>query len=208
MTPHETPPHPLPPSMYFKAGRYYHAKRAPGTQKVVWTALARTFAEALPQYRILMGEAPSQAAETPGFWLTDMAQQLHAQTVRRARECDILCTLTLEEVLDLGQACGWCCAVTGLRFRMDRATNASMRPFMPSIDRIEPSLGYVRSNCRMVAVITNFAMNAWGEGPLREMVIAYARKNRIALEAPALGKKTARKRGRPAIEESRCVAMG
>lgn len=42
-------------------------------------------------------------------------------------------------------------------------------PFVPSVDRKVPELGYVQSNCRVVCLIVNEAMNRWGEGPLRQL---------------------------------------
>lgn len=53
------------------------------------------------------------------------------------------------------------CELTGLRFDVtmnNRRPNART----PSIDRIDPKLGYVKSNCRVVLFAINAALNEWG----------------------------------------------
>jgi hypothetical protein len=34
--------------------------------------------------------------------------------------------------------------------------------YAPSLDRLDPTAGYSRENCRLVSVGINFAMNRWG----------------------------------------------
>lgn len=43
----------------------------------------------------------------------------------------------------------------------------------PSIDRIKPEQGYVYSNIRIVLDIMNVAMNAYGEGVLRDVMTTW-----------------------------------
>ncbi len=66
------------------------------------------------------------------------------------------------------------CAVTGipleLTARRDRQHHRDA--FGPSLDRIIPSKGYVRSNVRITCSIVNMAMNEWGLGTLLKMVDA------------------------------------
>lgn len=79
---------------------------------------------------------------------------------------------------------GWCeqafeaqdgkCAVSLIPFRIDRSKRS---PFMPSLDRIDPSKGYHPSNCRLVAYIVNCALNQFGEDALTEMSRAIVAKD-------------------------------
>jgi hypothetical protein len=73
---------------------------------------------------------------------------------------------------------GWCeseyrrggmmCAVTGMSFNW---TQDKRSPFMPSLDRIDPQVGYIEANCRLVTYICNCAMGQFGEDAFRQMCL-------------------------------------
>jgi hypothetical protein len=67
------------------------------------------------------------------------------------------------------------CAVTGIRFSMERWEKALVKhPFAPSIDRRDSELGYTDENVRLVCVATNFGMGQWGEGVFLSLAHAAA----------------------------------
>lgn len=83
---------------------------------------------------------------------------------RRARDAGVECTLSTQWVRERLVAG---CAVSGLPFDLETGKGRWVkRPFTPSIDRIEAGGPYVESNCRLVCLIVNEAMNAWGLEPL------------------------------------------
>jgi hypothetical protein len=43
-----------------------------------------------------------------------------------------------------------CCSVTGIAFDFNSVQDMKCNPFAPSIDRIDPSIGYLKSNVRLV----------------------------------------------------------
>src|SRR5438067_11219759 len=56
------------------------------------------------------------------------------------------------------------CAVTGIRFSMERKDDAFVKhPFAPSLDRRSSKGDYTDDNVRLVCVATNFGMGQWGE---------------------------------------------
>jgi hypothetical protein len=56
------------------------------------------------------------------------------------------------------------CAVTGLRFNLERFPDALVKhPFAPSVDRRLSSGGYTEDNVRLVCVAVNFGIGQWGE---------------------------------------------
>lgn len=61
---------------------------------------------------------------------------------------------------------GWRCAVSGI----DLTLVGEREAFGPSLDRIEPSRGYVPGNLRIVCNMVNCAMNTWGEDAFRVLV--------------------------------------
>lgn len=84
--------------------------------------------------------------------------------------------LTRLDMLHLLQAQGYRCAVSGSYFTHD-AYDAPRSPFQPSVDRIEPSIGYERGNVRIVCLAVNLAMAEWGEAPLRKIAERIATKH-------------------------------
>lgn len=77
--------------------------------------------------------------------------------------------------LDLYQAQGGRCALSGLRFDLRSAGyGKARRPFAPSLDRIDSRGGYTRENVRLVCQVVNFALNAYGEDIFREIAVATA----------------------------------
>jgi hypothetical protein len=74
---------------------------------------------------------------------------------------------TMADLAAVWEACGGCCAVSGLPFGLVAfGDGQAQRPFAPSLDRIDRHKPYRRDNVRLVASIANFAMNAWGFEPL------------------------------------------
>lgn len=55
------------------------------------------------------------------------------------------------------------CELSGLVFVRTPPGRYRTHPFAPSIDRIEPHLGYVKENCRLVCFGVNRARSDWGD---------------------------------------------
>lgn len=87
-----------------------------------------------------------------------------------------LFTLTEEQVLGLYRTCKGKCSVTMTPLSLAETDALGRRPFAPSIDRIDSSIGYTAENCRIVCLAANIAMNTWGESVLHQM-IAHASKS-------------------------------
>jgi hypothetical protein len=93
------------------------------------------------------------------------ARQKMASANRRNRERGFdLPHFTEADLVALWDRCGGRCALTGLAFHGGRfGAGKAKRAFWPSIDRIDPEVGYTRENCRLVLTAVNFALNAWGD---------------------------------------------
>jgi hypothetical protein len=171
----------LPERLHLKSGRYYYVKRGPAGN-LVWNGLSRNLKEALAQHKLIEEGKSLDAFEqygAPAHWLGGVARLLHEQSKKRARAGDIIHLLTPQEIVDIGMASNWRCAVTGLKFSRDKLEGSPVRPFMPSLDRIKGSLGYTKDNCRLVCVVVNFAMNQWGESVLNTMSVAYVKHHNL-----------------------------
>lgn len=66
------------------------------------------------------------------------------------------------------------CAATGIPFNLKNESRIKrFRPFSVSIDRINPNGRYEKSNIRLVCVVFNLALNAFGEDVFRRVAAAY-----------------------------------
>jgi hypothetical protein len=55
------------------------------------------------------------------------------------------------------------CEVSGLPIERVSPGDYRAHPFAPSLDRKEPSLGYVKTNVRLVCFAVNRALSDWGD---------------------------------------------
>ena len=188
----------LPVRMHFKNGRYYYVKRGGPKNTPVWTGLSRNQAEAMAQYTLLEAGKPREAFEkydAPAFWLGEVSKTVWEQTKKRAREKDILFMLTVDDIVEFGMASNWRCSVSGVKFTRDKPGTASRKPFMPSIDRIDCSKGYVKLNCRLVCWAANLAMSDWGEGVLAQLALSYVQHHGYTTSVRVTVRKTDSKTG-------------
>ena len=64
------------------------------------------------------------------------------------------------------------CEVTGIPFNDEMVPGCKRRPFIPSIDRINPKEPYRFENCRLVCWVVNRALGDWGDDVFWRMVRA------------------------------------
>jgi hypothetical protein len=80
----------------------------------------------------------------------------------RAKKAEMPFTLVRADMISMLVRAGGRCEVSGLPFTIDRFSAAMRRPFVPSLDRIDSSLGYTAENCRLVLFAINVALSDWG----------------------------------------------
>lgn len=151
----------LPPGMFKSRGRYYKSVRGR------WYGLGAD--EALAIVRAAEFKEPLRmTSEHVEDHLVSYVW-VRARNNAIARKLEF--TLTREDVAQLAKDAHYRCAVTRVYFSLDRSgTKNRQRPFAPSLDRINSELGYSLSNCRVVCIAANLAMNSWGEAVLHRML--------------------------------------
>lgn len=97
------------------------------------------------------------------------AARLLRAAKERARKHDLPFDITLDDVLPA--LLRGVCEATGLPFDF-RSGNRRM-PFVPSIDRIEPVLGYTRGNIQIVVWALNAARGPWGDAVFLQVTDAF-----------------------------------
>lgn len=90
-------------------------------------------------------------------------KSLCAIIYKRAKNKNIDCTLTIEEIDALLEKSGGKCALTGIKFDMLNDKQYRTRPWIPSIDRIDNTRGYTIDNVRLIANAVNLALNEFGD---------------------------------------------
>lgn len=98
-----------------------------------------------------------------------MMRNARARSARRNLDCNISLEY-LRQVYDLQ---GGVCAITAMPF--EQTTDYGKM----SLDRIDPSCGYVQGNIRIVWLLVNNAMGVWGEGPLLRVAEAIVERNLV-----------------------------
>lgn len=64
------------------------------------------------------------------------------------------------------------CELTGLEFRPNRGHGCGPAPFSPSIDRINPALGYTKGNCRFILHALNALKGAGTDADMERIIRA------------------------------------
>lgn len=70
------------------------------------------------------------------------------------------------------------CEATGLPLDVRADLGAGKRPRTPTIDRVEPSKGYLKANCMVVCAQYNMAKNKWDRATLTELAYAIVNADR------------------------------
>lgn len=76
------------------------------------------------------------------------------------------------------------CIATGIEFDT-RSRKSFMRPYIPSIDRKNSSMGYTPDNCRLVIFAFNAMVSDWGDGLFFDVAQAYIEKQSKYDHCPA-----------------------
>lgn len=112
--------------------------------------------EAIRRYTILMAPKGS-LDELPS------AEKIWKRHRRGAAVRSIAFDLTVEDVAAALEKAGGRCSVTEHPFSMEWPSGMRVRPWSPSIDRIDATKGYHADNIRIVCAFVNIAMNGFGD---------------------------------------------
>lgn len=163
----------LPDRVYFRNGAYYYVDEAGR-----WTRLGKDCAAALAARDEVAASTAAAYGRQRRFpphaedWASAAASQAKRRSKARGQPCD----LDTATVLAMYQRSGGTCELTGIPFDAEfgRGTFRA-RPWMPSIDRIDPKGPYIAENCRIVCYAVNSALNEYGLEVLMRVAKALVR---------------------------------
>lgn len=154
----------LPPGIIVRrraAGNYYYYQTSSVGEKRREYPLGKVRSVAISKWRAIASEMPP-ATRSVGLrpWVAiGLCRTFKANAKKRGIE---FC-LTLEDVNALIEKSGGRCAVTGIKFDLFKDHGIRVRPWAPSIDRIDCKMGYTAGNVRLVANSVNIALSDFGE---------------------------------------------
>jgi len=82
---------------------------------------------------------------------------------KRAKKRNLPYDLDYEFIYEMWEKQNGVCAMTGIPFNIENKVKRKAQPFAPSIDRIDPSLGYIRENVRLICYVVNCCLHDFGE---------------------------------------------
>ncbi len=142
----------LPPRLYLH-GRSYRFR--PRVGKPI--NLGRDLNEALRLYDAAVNRSPSTEPDP------DAPLTMWRRHRKGARQRRIDFSLTIPDIAELIAKQKNRCAVTGLGFSAYKPGGLRIRPWIPSLDRLDNAKGYDVGNVRIVCAFVNVAMNGFGE---------------------------------------------
>jgi len=93
----------------------------------------------------------------------DIHRQLFVRFSKNAKNRGIEFSLTEEDIKRLIETANGRCEVSGIRFSMQKLDGMRVRPWSPSIDRVNSAFGYHVENCRILCAAVNLSINQWGD---------------------------------------------
>lgn len=132
----------------------------------------------IAEARILVGNRGS----SPDWGIC--LRKVYATTKDRARVEQIEFGIDLAFLIALLNRQDHKCAVSGISFEVVGYDDCHMRPFAPSLDRVNTRAGYTKDNVRLVCRAANFAMGQWGLPTLERLAegICAERRKRTSSE--------------------------
>lgn len=93
--------------------------------------------------------------------------------LNRSKSLGRTADLDLEFLKQLLVKQGFSCAISGIQFEA-KPSLKRINPYRPSIDRIDCSVGYLKTNVRLVLAAVNLGMSDFGEDVYRDICSAVA----------------------------------
>lgn len=154
-------PH-LPKNVYHRHGAYYLVTAG------AWRRLGKEYHEAMATYHKIASAAtgvPEFVAVTPGF-----LDELYRSVVKNAQRRSIACLVGRHDIDQMLSRSSWACEVTKIRFNLVQPEGMRIRPWAPSVDRIDSLKPYTAKNCQLVCAAYNIAKNEWPEPVWRTLI--------------------------------------
>jgi hypothetical protein len=102
--------------------------------------------------------------------------RLITESKNRAKEKSLDFDLDKDFIFSLYEEQDKKCSISGILFDSESNPEFRIRPWAPSIDRINSKLGYTKNNVRLVCIAVNLAINQFGDSIFDKMCTSYVEK--------------------------------
>jgi hypothetical protein len=104
--------------------------------------------------------------------------KLCAAAKNRAKVKNLPFNITSKYIWQLWEESGGRCALTKQKFDLTKwGGKGQVNPQAPSIDRIDPKLGYVKGNVRLITYHMNVALTDFGVDEFRNLLNCFLENN-------------------------------
>lgn len=104
-------------------------------------------------------------------------KRLFSDTKKRALKKGLEFSISHSDLIQRYDRFGGICCVSGIKFSC-KESSFYRRPFAPSIDRIDSSIGYTPENTRLVCYAVNAAKNEWTDAILLRICNSVSKMNK------------------------------
>lgn len=138
---------------------YYYYSLGSSQRKEI--PLGSNLRDALKKHQVLFEQdfSPSSRVPVP----SDFYLKLFRQVVKNSKPRNISVEITADDVKKMLDRAKGKCELTRVPFDMQKIQGQRIRPWIPSVDRINSKLGYSFDNCRIICAAANVALNQFGE---------------------------------------------
>lgn len=143
----------LPPRMYAHGASYRYAPKVGAKVN-----LGSDLDDALRRYYLLIQPAPPFDPREES-----LASRMWHRHRKGAKQRGIEYLITSDDIARKMAEQSYRCAVTCLPFSDEKPHGVRIRPWLPSVDRINSRASYTPGNIRIVCAFVNVAMNGFGD---------------------------------------------
>lgn len=153
----------LPPRMIARkklsGNTYYYYSLGRNQRKEI--PLGKNLREALKKYQVIHDQdcLPESLIPVPD----NFYEKLFRQVVKNSRPRKISVEITADDIKEMLERAKGKCELTRVTFNMQKISGQRIRPWIPSVDRIDSKKGYSFDNCRIICAAANVALNQFGE---------------------------------------------
>jgi len=115
---------------------------------------------------------PTASASQRGDARTAITRAI-ARAKHRAKANGLDFSITREWAIAEMERNDYRCAETNIPFLMKCDATSFMRPYVPSLDRIDPAKGYTQENVRVVVFAFNAMVSDWGDAVMHRIANGY-----------------------------------
>jgi hypothetical protein len=153
----------LPPRMIARrkasGNTYYYYSLGSSQRKEI--PLGKNLHDALKKYQTISVQDTSPKSRVPvpeNFHI-----KLYRQVVKNSKPRKIAVKISADDVKKMLSRAKGKCELTKVAFNMQKIPGQRIRPWIPSVDRIDSKLDYSFDNCRIICAAANIALNQFGE---------------------------------------------